>query len=299
MSRDRAEGPPEGAAADRPEDTEARRSELLASWERASVGWGELAARIRSWGMPVSAWLVEQLDLQPGERVLELAAGPGDTGFMAAELIRPGGVLVSSDGTEGMLGVARQRAAELGITNVEFKQLQLEWIDLPTASVDAAICRWGVMLVVDPASALGEIRRVLKPEGRCALAVWDAAERNPWGTIPGQAAVELGLAPPPDPTMPNPFSLGDPDHFREMLSEAGFVQVEVDTIELPRTHSDVEQYVFELPRLSSAFGQLLSRLGEADRQKLRERISEKCAPFLQPDGSLRLPGSCLVALAHS
>ena len=84
--------------------------------------------------------------LGPGQRVLELAAGPGDTGFMAARLIEPGGTLICSDAVAGMLDVARERAEEQGIDNVEFKQLQLEWIDLPTASVDVVLCRWGVML---------------------------------------------------------------------------------------------------------------------------------------------------------
>ena len=79
--------------------------------------------------MPVSTWMIDHLALQPGMRVLELAAGPGDTGFLAAELIKPGGMLISSDATEAMLEIARGRARQMGIDNVEFRQLELEWID--------------------------------------------------------------------------------------------------------------------------------------------------------------------------
>ena len=96
--------------------------------------------------MPVSAGVIDALALQPGQRVLELAAGPGDTGFLAAEQIAPGGLLISS-AAQAMLEVARERAARLRITNVEFQQLSLEWIDLPAADVDAALCRWGLMFV--------------------------------------------------------------------------------------------------------------------------------------------------------
>ena len=64
--------------------------------------------------MPVSTWMIEQLSLQPGQEVPELAAGPGDTGFLAAELIAPGGRLITSDATEGMLDVARERAKSFG-----------------------------------------------------------------------------------------------------------------------------------------------------------------------------------------
>src|SRR5580704_14753451 len=100
-------------------------------WESAAQGWGNRADRVRAWGMPVSVAMIDALALQPGQRVLELAAGPGDTGFMAAELVAPGGTLICSDGAEAMLEVARQRAAAQGISNVEFRLLDLEWIDLP------------------------------------------------------------------------------------------------------------------------------------------------------------------------
>src|SRR6202035_3028763 len=146
--------------------------------------------------------MVGELTLEPGQRVLELAAGPGDTGFLAAKRISPGGTLISSDASEAMLDIARERARELGVDNVEFVQLQLEWIDLETASVDAALCRWGLMLLVDPAAAAQEIRRVLRPGGRFATAVWGAPEDNPWATTPTRALIELGHAQPPDRDAP-------------------------------------------------------------------------------------------------
>src|SRR3954451_4004315 len=105
---------------------------------------------------PVSQWMVDAIDPQPGHRVLELAAGSGDTGFLVAELIAPGGTLICSDASEGMLGGARARAEELGAHHVEFRALNAESIALPTASLDAVLCRWGYMLLADPAAALGE-----------------------------------------------------------------------------------------------------------------------------------------------
>ncbi len=86
-----------------------------------------------------------------------------------------------------MLEGARARALELGLSNIEFKVLNAEWIDLPLASVDAVLCRWGYMLMADPAAALAETRRVLRPGGRVALAVWDALEANPWALLPARS----------------------------------------------------------------------------------------------------------------
>ncbi|MBV9000075.1 MAG: methyltransferase domain-containing protein, partial [Solirubrobacterales bacterium] len=107
--------------------TDELRAEMLARWERAATGWGKHAQRMREFGMPVSAWMLDHARLQPGQRVLELAAGPGDTGLLAAELIRPGGTLLSTDAAETMLNVARTRAAAFGIENVEFKRMDIEW----------------------------------------------------------------------------------------------------------------------------------------------------------------------------
>src|ERR1700740_1548607 len=119
-----------------------------------------------------------------------------------------------------MLGVARGRARDLGVTNVDFKRIELDWIDLPTASVDAVLCRWGMMFAEDPGAALQEVRRVLRPGGKVALAVWDVPDANPWATIPTQALVELGHAEPPDPDAPGMFRLADRERLRELMEAA-------------------------------------------------------------------------------
>lgn len=281
----------------RPLEPEELRAEMLERWERAAEGWGRRAERVRDWGMPVSAWLVEHLDLQPGEQVLELAAGPGDTGFMAAEMIEPGGRLISSDGAEAMLEVARERASELGIENVEFRRLEVEWIDMATASVDAVLCRWGVMLSVDPAAALHEARRVLRPGGRFALAVWDLPEHNPWATIPTTAMVRLGHAQRPDPNAPGMFALAALGRLAEMLRGAGFVEVEIDSVVIERCYPDLEAYVAETLDLSVAFREALDALGEAERRAVRAEIAALAEPYTAPGGALELSGRSLVALA--
>ncbi len=249
--------------------------------------------------MPVSAWMIDHLGLHPGQRVLELAAGPGDTGFLAAELIRPGGVLLTSDGTEAMLSVARERAASLGIDNVEFKQLQLEWIDLPTASVDAVLCRWGFMLLVDPAAAFGEARRVLRPGGRIALAVWDEAGANPWATVSMRAMIELGFTEPPDPDAPGMFALSRPGLLQEMLESAGFVEVVVEAVEAGRSAPEFDEFFAETLDVSRAFYEVYEELSQESRAALRSRLESLVEPFVGDDGSIVFPGRSLVAAASA
>jgi SAM-dependent methyltransferase len=242
--------------------------------------------------------MVESLGLSPGQRVLELAAGPGDTGFLAAQKIAPG-TLVTSDGSEAMLEVARARARELAIDNVEFKILELEWIDLPTANVDAVICRWGIMLCLDPATAASEMRRVLKPGGRLSVAVWDSADLNPWATLDWQAVIELGHMEPPDESGPGMFALAPAPRLRELLENAGFLDVLVDGLELDRPYANVDEYLAESLELSPTFSEVWANLDRAQRAEVMDRVRALAAPYSGPHGSLRIPGRSLVAAASA
>jgi SAM-dependent methyltransferase len=277
-------------------DPEELRAATREAWETAAGGWGKRADRVRDWGMPVSVAMVEALDLQRGEQVLELAAGPGDTGFMAAELVKPG-TLVSSDGAEAMIEVARGRAAESGIDNVEFRQLELEWIDLPTASVDAVIVRWGIMLAVDPEAAAREIRRVLRPGGRAAFAVWDLRECNPWATIPSAAMIELGHTEDPDPDAPGPFALAAEGRLADLLEQTGFTDVEVWPVEVMRHYGTVQEVVDESADVSPAFSTRFRELTADQQAEVAAHIATGALPYTADDGSVTLPGRSLVARA--
>jgi SAM-dependent methyltransferase len=276
-----------------------RREEMLERWERAAAGWSRRADSVQEFGMRVSVWMVEHLGLQPGQTVLDLACGPGDTGFLAAELVKPGGALIATDASRAMLGVASGRARDLGVTNVEFKQMELEWIDLPVASVDAIVCRWGLMFAFDPAAALQEVRRVLRPAGRVALAVWDDPELNPWATVTMRALVELGHVVPPDRNEPGMFALADAVRLRQLLEDAGFLDVFIDSVELTRSEPSLDRYFEETLDLSRQFADVWERLSERHQDEVRARVTELTAPFTAEDRSVRFPARSLVAAASA
>ncbi len=280
-------------------DPDEQRFASRETWEEAAAGWGRMADQVRDWALDLSAKMVDALALQPGQRVLELAAGPGDTGFMAAELVAPGGTLICSDGAEAMLAVARERAIAQGIHNVEFRQLELEWIDLTTAEVDAVLCRWGIMLVVDSEAAAQEIRRVLKPGGRAAIAVWDEPARNPWTTISSEALIQLGFAAPPEPGEPGMFKLAGEGVLQELLLTAGLMDVRVTPVSMERRFDTVDQYLAETLAMSSRFRSAYRELELDQQTALKRRIARDLRPFTADDGSLALPGSSLVAVASA
>jgi len=268
-------------------------------WEAAAEGWGSRREQLQAASMPISQWMVEQIRAQPGHTVLELAAGPGDTGFLAAELVAPGGRLISTDGAEAMVEVARARAQDLGIANAEFRTMEAEWIDLPAASVDAVLCRWGYMLLADPEAALRETRRVLKPGGRVALAVWDAPERNPWSTISNEEMLARGLIEPPPPGTPGPFVLGDRDRVAELLDAAGFQDVVVEAIDFAFRAASKDEFWSMMSELSPSAREILGKLSPADHYALREGIDARLEPYAVEGGALVVPARALVAAASA
>jgi SAM-dependent methyltransferase len=280
-------------------DANAHRDASLQGWEEAAPGWVRRQDLLREFAAPVSHWMIDAIVPQPGQRVLELAAGLGETGLLAAELVAPIGGAIISDQAEAMLDGARARAAALGLSNVEFQVLNAEWIDLPVASVDAVLCRWGYMLMADPPAALAETRRVLRPGGRVALAVWDAVARNPWALIPSLELIERGLSAPPAPGTPGPFALGDPARVRELLARAGFAEIDVQTLDVAQRHPSFDAFWDTTLDIARAFHDAVLSRPAPEIVAIQASLAERFSPYTAADGSLSIPGRTLVASASA
>jgi SAM-dependent methyltransferase len=284
-------------------DPNAHREASRENWEAAAAGWLRRGDEVDALAAPVAHWMLDAASLQPGQRVLELAAGLGETGLLAAELVAPSGSVIISDQAEAMLDGARARAAARGVENVTFKVLNAEWIDLPLASVEVVFCRWGYMLMADPAAALSETRRVLAPGGCLALAVWDTIERNPWAGVPGQELAERGLAPggggQEQGPRPGPFALGDAGRLRDLIDGAGFTEVTIDAIDLPRRHPDFEDFWQSTLDLSRVFHDAVLSRPEPEIGEIRAGVQRRLAPYTAADGEVAIPGRTLVARASA
>jgi SAM-dependent methyltransferase len=273
---------------------DALRTQLHGMWAAVAPGWAAHADFIDDRGAAVTEALLGATMPQPGERVLELACGPGGPGFAAAPLVGPDGDVVVSDVAAEMTSIAAVRARILGLDRVRTRDLDLEQIDEPDASFDVVLCREGLMLVADPARATAEIHRVLRPGGRVALTVWGPRNRNPWlGVVFDVVGARLGLTVPP-PAMPHPFSLSDTRHLAALLAQGGLDDVTVDELATPYRAASIDEWWERTAALAGPLSMMLASLPDDDARELRDRAAEAISAYRTPTG-LDIPGVSLLA----
>ena len=273
------------------------RAQLHGMWASVAPAWGEHADYADTRGAAITAAMLELAAPRPGERVLELAGGAGGVGIAAARLVGPTGEVVLSDVAAEMTRIAAARAAALGLGNVRGLILDLDDLAQPDRAYDVVLCREGLMFALDPAHAVAEIRRVLRPGGRVALAVWGPRARNPWlGLVFDAVGAQLGVPVPP-PGIPGPFALDDPDRLGRLLADAGLADVAVTEVPTPLRDACFDAWLTRTSALAGPLASRLAALPEQARRQLRARLAEAVRPYPTPNG-LDFPGVSLLAAAR-
>jgi SAM-dependent methyltransferase len=274
------------------------RAASLHSWSSVATDWAQLTNRVDRQLRAAADWMIDELALEPGQRVLELAGGPGTVSMMAARAVSPGGHVIYSDFAEPMVDAARERLQGDGAPSVEYRVIDAESIDLPDASVEAVVCRMGYMLMADPAAALRESARVLAPGGRIALTVWSDPEANPWGALPLQAVVSALGAPPAPADAPGLWALADEARLNGLLEDAGFRSIRIEKLDDAVEFDSAEQWLEVTRRLAGPLKALLGNLDDDTRGAIEERIRESAKPYELPDGRISMPEQMLAASAR-
>lgn len=269
-----------------------------AVWDDMAQGWERNRDFMWETTRHVAEWLVDHVEPRPGDTILDLAGGPGDNGFLAAERIGPTGKLIETDFAPQMVEVAGRLAAHLGRDNVETRVLDAENMDLADDSVDGIICRWGFMLMLDPGAALKECRRVLKQQRRLAFSVWGAAEKNPWVTVTGMTMVQLGHQPGRDPFGPGGmFSLADHGTIRAMVTAAGFENVDIEQMPVDWNYGSFDEAWSFMTQVAGAIAAVVKELPPDAVAELRSALETNMQTFAAPGGGLSLPGMTVNVVA--
>jgi ubiquinone/menaquinone biosynthesis C-methylase UbiE len=267
-------------------------------WSLAAAGWRKHDARLSAYLFPVAERMLERIGLRLGQRVLDIASGTGEPALSVAGRVGGNGWVLGLDFVEEMLATARDKAAQRGLANIEFKRQDGEELDVPPATFDAVTMRFGLMLMADPGSCLRRAHTALKPGGRIALSTWAPAEKNPWAAIPLAVLKRHMALPATAPGAPGLFALSDPQRLRSLLGSAGFRDVKVEEVPVVMANfaSGQEYFNFTM-ELAGTIAQLCSQLAPDKRALVAREIAFDADRHLK-NGRLLLPGVALVASAH-
>jgi ubiquinone/menaquinone biosynthesis C-methylase UbiE len=261
------------------------------TWGTVAPAWKERRDWLESNTGLVNSWLVDKIDPRLGGTYLDVAGGPGDLAFRLAERAGPDGRVLYTDFAPEMVEAARELGAGRDVDNVEYLVLDAERMELEDDSVDGVGCRYGYMLMADPAAALAESRRVLRDGGPLAFAVHSTPERNPWASVPGMTLVQRGLLPPPDPGAPGIFALGRPERIRELVTGAGFDEPEIEELSFTYEYEGAERVWEHVTRLAGPIAKVVNALPADEREATMEAILENLESYRDEGGSYSMPAS--------
>jgi enediyne biosynthesis protein CalE5 len=267
------------------------------NWNAMSAGWLAWQDRFERGGGAVSKRMLELGGVRAGHRVLDVGTGIGEPAMSAARVVGEHGGVVAVDMSEDMVEIARKRLAPLG--NAEVRRGDVETLDLPPASFDVVLSRWGLMFAVDHVAAFASVARLLKPGGTLAAAVWGPPETAPMVARGFRVLAERLELPQPPPDEPNPYSMSDPRQVERDLVEAGFTDISVAGFDAPFWLTGTDEYV-EFYRTCSPpalLDMIERRFGDRDDQDTWNAVGASVEGYLGADGRIDLSSRALLIRA--
>jgi SAM-dependent methyltransferase len=269
--------------------------EAFPDWSAAAPHWDRRRDDVEEMKAELTTRLIEGLGDVRGKQVLELGAGTGELAARLADAAGPSGSVLASDAAAGMVELLEKRLA--AVPNADVATIDAAQIDRPDASFDIVVFRMGLMLMLDPGRALAEIRRVLRPGGQMAVAVWGAPQDNPWMLTVGMAAMLQGLVQGGPPIGPGgPFSLADPVDLEKRVRDAGFADVVVTPIASTRLFSTSADHVDTVLALSPPLAAAVAGATAEQIAAVREQVATLTAQYQTPNG-VEIPSSTVLCLA--
>ncbi len=264
-------------------------------WDHAAEAWYNWGTLLSRWLGPATEIMLDMAGVNEGKRVLDVAAGAGEQTLAAARRVGPSGRVLATDLSPAILEYARSSARLAGFDNIDTQVVDGEALDtLQAEPFDAVISRVGLIYFPDQQKALAGMRKQLKAGGRVAAMVYSTAEKNGFFSIPVSIIRRRAQLPPPLPGQPGPFSLGDKDVLRKTLEDAGFCDVEIETIDAPvRLPSAAECLQFEQESFG-ALHQMLSGLSATEQDEAWDEIEQALSQF-EKNGQFTGPCEMLVA----
>jgi ubiquinone/menaquinone biosynthesis C-methylase UbiE len=282
-----------------PDEFKAQQREM---WDNAAAGWQTWWETIERRAQKVSNKLVELAEVQPGNKVLDIATGIGEPAVTAARRVKPNGKVLAIDISSQMLLIAKTRAKSLGLDDIiEFRESDGEKIDLPdsTAKFDAILSRWGLMFFPNLSATLVKIREMLVTNGRFSAAVWSAPSKVPWLDLAFASVRKQINAPAPPPSTPGPFALADIDGLKQSFSQAGFKDIKINTIQITFEFDSPESYTKLHQQTATRIHAMLANQTEEVKKQAWNSITEAVWQYADSHGRVNLDNEVICIIGKN
>jgi ubiquinone/menaquinone biosynthesis C-methylase UbiE len=282
-----------------PDEFKAQQREM---WDNAAAGWQTWWETIERRAQKVSNKLVELAEVQPGDKVLDIATGIGEPAVTAARRVKPNGKVLAIDISSQMLLIAKTRAKSLGLDDIiEFRESDGEKIDLPdsTAKFDAILSRWGLMFFPNLSATLVKIREMLVTNGRLSAAVWSAPSKVPWLDLAFASVRKQINAPAPPPSTPGPFALADIDGLKQSFSKAGFKDIKINTFQITFEFDSPESYTKLHQQTATRIHAMLANQTEEVKKQAWNSITEAVWQYADSHGRVNLDNEVICIIGKN
>lgn len=247
-------------------------------WTRHRVSQDRMLA-------PLGALSLAAAAVVPGERVIDVGCGCGDSSLALARAVAPQGQVTGIDISEQMLGEARVRAGEEPALPLGFIKADAASHAFPGGDIDVVHSRFGVMFFNDPHAAFANLARALRPGGRIAFICWRPLSENEWVREPLAVAARLAELPPiPPPGTPGPFAFGDRDYLVSILAAGGFTDHDIVPHDRPVVMGESLEEGLNKIVDNSPVSRALGGAEEALRARVTEAIGEAMQSYMTPEG---------------
>ncbi len=265
---------------------------LLQPWDEAAAGWNDHTAAIRKWLSEATEAMIRAARIESGSRVLDIAAGAGDQTLDIARLIGASGYVLATDLSPHILAMAHDNLRAAGFSNFDTQVADAQALKLDGKNFDAAVSRLGLMFCAEPHLALQQARFALRPEGRFSAVVFSHPEANPCLGIALRTAFKHAQSSQSamSASMPNPYasgslmSLGKPGAMANLLSSAGFTDVEVKPLSAPFRLPSSRHYVEFIRAAASPLRAILKPLSPQAQTTAWEDMTQQLDQFSARDG---------------
>jgi ubiquinone/menaquinone biosynthesis C-methylase UbiE len=262
-------------------------------WQQSAEAWDRWSPAIEAWLRPVTETMIELARIEEGNAVLDVAAGAGEPTVTIAKRVGPKGSVLATDFSSTILGFAEKRAAREGVANVSTRVMDGEALEISALSFDCAVSRLGLIYFPDRVRALGEMHRVLRVEGRVAVAGVTNPDANPFSAATMRVLATRAKLPPPQPGRPGPFSLGDPTLMRDALEAGGFVDIETRIVDAPLEMASARECARMQREAFAGMDQMIAGLPDVERESAWDEVAEALRA-LEKGGAFRSPTQFIV-----